>query len=495
MKKSSLLFILLAISISFSLNAQVFTTSYMNDSVEIKENNNITYNNNSYSNYKIMNYDNDGYWSKVSDHEIINYNDTLGEICSVEISTPRDYQIKYGNKLYLLNYACHDEMDTNFLFTTVVDSISFFYYDISSRTESYVNINDSLVEFLYRYIFLEQSKEIAIVSAPRIDIMDSNSIINANHFKVTIIDTLGNILRYNNINKELHAFSFDVQANNILISGMRSGTNENISNIYYIDKLSLELVDSINTDRNYMYFRTINDSIICGINASQYINIAMYNTRSKTVINNYYQINSPRASSPWSWLDCSRIFIDFKNSDSIFFSCELRDGSPYGPIYNSYGIEIFNFKLDGSLNYRYLFNNYKPEYVRGIRGVTATNDYGLILDVNSRNNDITSNAWLLKYSPYGNGYESLNDIEINNQSLVNVYPNPAKDFINVDIEATNFKKSEIELFDMQGKLVKKAKLNSKKENRIDVSNLNSGAYTYNVMLNGKTISGKVIIGK
>ena len=66
------------------------------------------------------------------------------------------------------------------------------------------------------------------------------------------------------------------------------------------------------------------------------------------------------------------------------------------------------------------------------------------MDVNSRNNDITSNAWLLKYSPYGNGYESLNDIEINNQSLVNVYIlNPAKDFINVDIEATNFKKVKL----------------------------------------------------
>ncbi len=65
----------------------------------------------------------------------------------------------------------------------------------------------------------------------------------------------------------------------------------------------------------------------------------------------------------------------------------------------------------------------------------------------------------------------------------------------MDIEATNFKKSEIELFDMQGKKVKKAKLNAKQGNRIDVSNLNSGAYTYNVMLNGKTISGKVIIGK
>ena len=48
---------------------------------------------------------------------------------------------------------------------------------------------------------------------------------------------------------------------------------------------------------------------------------------------------------------------------------------------------------------------------------------------------------------------------------------------------------------MQGKLVKKSKLNSKKENRINVSNLNSGAYNYNVSLNGKTISGKIIIGK
>ncbi|HHT02965.1 MAG TPA: T9SS type A sorting domain-containing protein [Bacteroidales bacterium] len=442
-----------------------------------------------------MNYDNDGYWSKISNYVIVNYNDTLAEIGYVEMSNPRDYQIKYGNKLYLLNYACHDEIDTNFMFTTVVDSISFFYYDIASRTEYYVNIDDSLFELNSRYIFLEQSKEIVIVSAPRINMMDSNSLINANHFKVTIIDTLGNVLRYNNFNRRLHDFNFDEQSNNIIISGTELGTINSSSKIYFIDKLSLELVDSINTDRNYMYFRTVNDSIICGINAFQDINIAMYNTRSKTVINNYYQVSSPGISTPWAWLASSRICIDFKNSDSIFFSCELKDGSPYGPFYTSYGIEIFNFKLDGSLNYRYLFNNYQSEYVRGIRGVTATNDYGLILDVNSRNNNTTSNAWLLKYSPYGNGYSGINDVELNNQSSVNVYPNPAKDYINVDIEASNFKQSDIELFDMQGKLVKKEKLKSKLGNRIGVSNLNAGAYTYNVSLNGKTISGKVIIGK
>ena len=86
-------------------------------------------------------------------------------------------------------------------------------------------------------------------------------------------------------------------------------------------------------------------------------------------------------------------------------------------------------------------------------------------------------------------------IKSGDKESIKVYPNPAKDYIYVDIEASNFKSSDIELFDMQGRLVKKEKLKSKQGNRINVSNLNAGAYTYNVSVNGKTISGKVIIGK
>lgn len=48
---------------------------------------------------------------------------------------------------------------------------------------------------------------------------------------------------------------------------------------------------------------------------------------------------------------------------------------------------------------------------------------------------------------------------------------------------------------MQGRIVKPAKLNAKQGNRVDVSSLSAGAYTYNVSLNGKTIRGKIIIGK
>ncbi len=91
-------------------------------------------------------------------------------------------------------------------------------------------------------------------------------------------------------------------------------------------------------------------------------------------------------------------------------------------------------------------------------------------------------------------YSDLVDITLKDIGL-NVYPNPSKDFINVDIEADRFSSSEIELYDIQGRLVKKSKLNAQIGNRIDVSTLNPGAYTYRVVINGKGISGKVIIGE
>ena len=153
-------------------------------------------------NYKIKNYDNDSYWSKAANSIFINYNDSL-EITNILEIPDRDYMFKYGNKLYLLNTAFHYDYDTSFNQIFVVDSISFIYYNIENRTEHYININDSLIELNYSYMFLEQSKEIAIVSSPRIDMMDSNSVLNSTSFKITILDTLGNVLRYNKINRRL----------------------------------------------------------------------------------------------------------------------------------------------------------------------------------------------------------------------------------------------------------------------------------------------------
>lgn len=130
-------------------------------------------------------------------------------------------------------------------------------------------------------------------------------------------------------------------------------------------------------------------------------------------------------------------------------------------------------------------------YLRTIGGTQSTNEGKFIFAVNSRRPYGYKNYIVI----FNSDGLSIEDIATKEREAIKVYPNPAKDFIYVDIEAANFEKGDMELFDMSGKLVKKAKLSVKEGNRIDVSKLNSGAYTYNISLNGKTISGKVIVGK
>lgn len=171
--------------------------------------------------------------------------------------------------------------------------------------------------------------------------------------------------------------------------------------------------------------------------------------------------------------------VDFITTDSIYscFSMHKHWMEYYG---QNLGFGIVNYNIIGDTNFVYrIYNGYS-----NILGLKATSDGGVIL--------LFGNS-LVKFMP--NGLASILDIETKEKETIKVYPNPAKEILYIDIDCKNFTKSEIELFDMQGKLVKKSKLNSKKENRINVSNLNSGAYNYNVSLNGKTISGKIIIGK
>ena len=472
--------ILSLIILSFGIKAQTFNQTYLSDSVQIKE-----LSNKQGLSYKIKNYDNDSYWSKAANNIFINYNDSL-EITNILEIPDRDYMFKYGNKLYLLNTAFHYDYDTSFNQLFVVDSFSFIYYDIENRTENYVNINDSLIEINNKYMFLEQSKEIAIVSAPRIEMFDSNSVLNSTSFKITILDTLGNVLRYKKINRRLHDFSFEEQANNILISGVAYGTyTTSLDNkIYYINKNSLDLVDSINTDKHYLFFKTINDSIVCGITGLYTIYVDMYNTISKTVINNNYSVSSPAIH--WFnqyFYNTSSLSIDFINEDSIFFVCQLRDANPY----NSRGIEMFNFKRDGSLNYRYIFNDYQSNLQREINGITATREGGLIIDVMSIINYNFSNAWLLRYSHYGN--LDLLDVKKEDKYTIILYPNPTKDFINI-VSSDDI--NEITIYNSLSQNVY-SKKHKGKDIEIDISYFSKGSYIVDIRTEKGNIRKKFIV--
>jgi hypothetical protein len=484
MKKLIILYI--AIVSTHILNAQTFNQTYLSDSVQIKE-----LSNKQGDNYKIINYDSDNYWSKIANNIIVNFDDTLKINNVIETPFARDYKIKYGNKLFLLDYAYHYDFDEDFNQIIVKDSISLIFLDVHTREERSIRIADSLIEFVNEYLFLKDSKEFVAISSPRIDVFDTSSIDSAIYFKIVVLDTLGNVLRYNKINRKSHERSIDRQGTNILISNYMYDDNEPYCRkLYYLDINSLELIDSIIIPRNHLYLKTINDSILFGVGGRlNCISVDIYNTINKTFVNNSYNVSSPSVDRDNSYF--SNLMIDFVNEDSIFFVCQLRDNSPSD--YNSYGIEFFNFKLDGSVNYMYSFNGYQANNKRKIHGITALADGGLIVDIYSEVDYDISNAWLLRYSHNGN--LGFTNIETGEKETIKVYPNPAKDYVYVDIKATNFEKGEVELFDIQGKLVKRVKLNAKQGNRVDVSNLNAGAYTYNVSLNGKTISGKIVVRK
>ncbi|MCS3869816.1 aminopeptidase YwaD [Chryseobacterium ginsenosidimutans] len=83
-----------------------------------------------------------------------------------------------------------------------------------------------------------------------------------------------------------------------------------------------------------------------------------------------------------------------------------------------------------------------------------------------------------------------NETATNALESIKIYPNPAKDFLNIDLpkEVKNF---NIEITDMNGRLI----LNKENETKINVSSLVNGAYLCTIKANDKIAVRKVIIGK
>ncbi len=77
-----------------------------------------------------------------------------------------------------------------------------------------------------------------------------------------------------------------------------------------------------------------------------------------------------------------------------------------------------------------------------------------------------------------------------NNSNISVWPNPAKDNVNISLNATN--DTELFIYDLVGKLVMYKK-DLQNENSISIRNLNQGLYFYNIVENNRSIkTGKII---
>ncbi len=85
---------------------------------------------------------------------------------------------------------------------------------------------------------------------------------------------------------------------------------------------------------------------------------------------------------------------------------------------------------------------------------------------------------------------SDNSIEKN----ISLYPNPVKDFLFVDFNQEKFANSSYQLFDAQGKLVKKGNF-SQKKNELDFSMLLSSVYIIRIFSENEIVKTFKIIKK
>lgn len=82
--------------------------------------------------------------------------------------------------------------------------------------------------------------------------------------------------------------------------------------------------------------------------------------------------------------------------------------------------------------------------------------------------------------------------DVNGNSSINVYPNPASNMLNVSL---NGAKAEVAVMDMQGRVMQKASAENQQTLTIPVSNLAKGMYFVQVKTDKETVTRKVAIEK
>ncbi|MBP1630404.1 MAG: hypothetical protein H6Q15_1297 [Bacteroidetes bacterium] len=441
--------------------------------------------------YKLVNYDEDGFWSRL-DTFYINYDDDLNILSTVAHN--EEFEIKLDNKLYSLKYDYHTtyyEINGINLAKNIIDSAYLLCYDIASQTLSHKNLPNKDVYTECRMTYLKSKNAFAIAS----NRMDSAST-QANPIKklcLSIIDTSGNLLNYKEYENEAHDLCIAEQGNNILIEPLTQNIDRKL---YYINSTSLDIFDSISVVE-FGRIKVVNDSIIILSGCSDFVGI--YNTISKT--EKHYLINSGSASTA-RYLSYSIMQdewdLNFRNLDSIFYCYMIFHYNPdaeSGYPYENLGIKIANFNRDGDQNFSYIFNEFEPNDRKIPRGIVCTQDGGIIITlitdsvsyINGYFNTCFKNNYLLKLDFNGGivGLRSLDPKKV----IALAYPNPTKDFVNINCSS---KIINLDIYNAIGQKVYSKKVGSESL-RLDVSGFEKGNYILKIKTSEGETTKKIIV--
>ncbi len=140
--------------------------------------------------------------------------------------------------------------------------------------------------------------------------------------------------------------------------------------------------------------------------------------------------------------------------------------------------------VDFSSHYKpYMYVNGVPELYEGSSFVAYT--------VYDATNPTDSMYFMIKYTV--NNHIGI-DENNNNAASVKAYPNPATDYFTVEYNFENAQMAEIQILNILGSTVMNQEISTTDNNaKINISELNSGVYFYNIIVDGNNIISKKLI--
>ncbi|MFK8037477.1 MAG: PKD domain-containing protein [Crocinitomicaceae bacterium] len=125
-------------------------------------------------------------------------------------------------------------------------------------------------------------------------------------------------------------------------------------------------------------------------------------------------------------------------------------------------------------------------------GLGCTDTFCDTVSVDSNGTIIEAEGFDLVIGEY-NAPLSISDNDLS--SSVNVFPNPATDFINVEFNSNGSVLNSVKMFDLSGKLIHQEDMNGSELNIVTVNtqNIEPGTYLVQMSFNNKLVNQKVII--
>ncbi|MEI6767006.1 MAG: right-handed parallel beta-helix repeat-containing protein [Bacteroidota bacterium] len=192
-----------------------------------------------------------------------------------------------------------------------------------------------------------------------------------------------------------------------------------------------------------------------------------------------------------------QVFLEDENSDPDFYYCDiqgstdsfgLNTGIFYTGIYqnNSDTLPLFVAASAGSGTlYNGITANWSLQASSPCINAGTPDTTGLLIPVT----DIAGNPRIeggrIDVGAYELGWLSVHEVQ--NNFLIDIYPNPASDFLIIETP----KKSSIEIFDIQGQLIKAIE-NDGIKTTIDVKNFSNGIYCIKAKTDGSVSIAKFI---